>query len=132
MTELPAPSVPASIRLVADGTALRAAIDDPSAATDTRYAIYLLRNGERVAVRGYAADHEARFDGPHVPGSYTATGFCHDVAADARRKAHSPALAVARPPMAAPRRPSYIPETETVESTRGLVSTPAPGPDPAA
>lgn len=114
MPVLPTPAT--TIRLVADGDTLHAVIDDPAAAPDTRYAIYLNRNGERIATRGYAPEREARFAGPHAHGSYTATAFCHDVAADSRRKALSAPVALARPPLPPQRRSSDIPPAVTVES----------------
>lgn len=120
MSEKAAVAGPSSIRLVADGTTLRAVIDDPACAEDSRYAIYLLRNGERVAVRGYTAEREATFAGPHPPGAYVATGFCHDAATDARRKAHSAALTLAAPPGSAARKNSDIPDPEIVESIDAL------------
>src|SRR3990167_3881005 len=111
---------PSTIRLVADGTALRAVIDDPARVEDSRYAIYLLRNGERVAVRGYTAEREATFAGPHPSGAYVAPALCPHAATDAPRQAHPPALTVAAPPGSAARKNSDIPDPEIVESIETL------------
>lgn len=121
MTEIAAPTT--TIRLAAEGDTLRAVIDDPTAAADTRYAVYLLRNGERVAVRGYAAEREARFPGPLAHGSYTATAFCHDVGTDTRRKAYSDKVSIARAPLPPQRRSSDIPPPTAVASIDALAAS---------
>lgn len=109
----------AAARLLVEGNTLRCIIDDPARAHDTRYAVYLQRDGERIAVRGYTGEPQAAFPGPHRAGSYAVTAFCHDVGTDARRKAHSTPLTITPPP-ASSRKSSDIPPPELVESIEML------------
>jgi Heparinase II/III-like protein len=120
MPETTHPPKTVTVRIAAEAGSMRVTIDDPAAAPNTRYAIYLVRNGERVAVRGYACDREARFLGPHAAGRYVATGFCHDVDTDVRRKAYSKPLAYSRPPPPPRPKDTEVPDPETVESIDAL------------
>jgi hypothetical protein len=110
-----APAV--TVALQARDSALEATISDPRPPAGTQYAIYLLRDGERVATRGYTAAPQAVFAGPHRSGTYTATGFCLDPATGTKRKAHAAPLAVSS---VAPARALKLPPPITVTSVEAL------------
>jgi Heparinase II/III-like protein/Heparinase II/III N-terminus len=119
----PSAVAPATVRLVAEGDGLRAVIDDPAGAQDTLYAIYLLRNGERVAVRAYSTERDTRFAIPRpASGAYVATGFCHDTVSNARRKAHSAPLQVAQPALPPAAGKTNLPAAERVDSIEALAA----------
>jgi Heparinase II/III-like protein len=88
--------------LARNGNSFIVAISDPDSPAETTYAVYLLRNGSRVAVRGYAAGRRAVFEDTSGPGVYAAKVFRRN-GADVT-SVHSPLLRIDGDPGAADRR----------------------------